>query len=72
MHAFAEITGKLIENLAPGSRNGHRGALGVKNAGDGAADSAGRASHQRSLSGELEHLISSPSSARVYLSRAPL
>ena len=57
MDAFAKLTREPIEDLAPGSRNGNRGALAVEGAGDGAADRAGGPGHERGLSGKLEHAI---------------
>ena len=56
VHALAEFGGQLVEILPAGSGNGDGGALGVKNARDGAADAAGGAGDQRGFSFEVEHL----------------
>jgi len=55
VRTLAELALELLERIGPRAGQRHRGALPVQRAGDGAADAARGAGHQRGLAGKIEH-----------------
>jgi hypothetical protein len=56
MHALGELGSEFVKNFAPRSRNCDCRALTVQATRYRGPDRAGRSSHQRCLSGEVEHV----------------
>jgi hypothetical protein len=55
MGTLADLGGERVQNLAPCAGQRHGCALRLQHLGDGAAEAAGRAGHERGLPREIKH-----------------